>query len=69
MSTPIPFYVVWEPYSGKTHVRHESRLLAEREAERLARLNPMKEFIVLSSVVLKTSVSKVKTFEYGKGKK
>jgi hypothetical protein len=44
-----PFWVVWEPTSGYTRVQHDSPSKANCEAERLARENPGKEFIVLMS--------------------
>ena len=45
----IHFYV-YEPSTGYTRFRHDSRTAAEREAERLALLNPGKEFYVLAAI-------------------
>lgn len=43
------FFVVWEPSSGYTKYQHSNICMAEREAERLAVLNPNKSFIVLET--------------------
>lgn len=42
-----PFYVVWNPAHGLPRVRHHSSADAEREAKRMAMLNPGQEFFVL----------------------
>lgn len=44
------FYLVWNPSTGYTKYRHQSRKLAQAEAERMARNNRDQEFIVLSAV-------------------
>lgn len=44
------FWVVWSPGAGAPVVRHESEASAIDEAERLARVCPGDEFIVLASV-------------------
>lgn len=44
------FYLVWCPTGGAPTVPHASLSLAAREAERLARSNPGKQFIVVKSI-------------------
>lgn len=51
------FWVVWNPNAGAPTVRHPTRDLAEREAERLAAQHPRDHFIVLEAL----SVSRTKT--------
>lgn len=41
------FYIVWNPGASNPQVRHGSSALAKREADRLAKLNPGKEFFVM----------------------
>lgn len=44
------FWLIWEPSTGKTHVKHYSYQQATNEAERLARLHKGKQFVVLESI-------------------
>lgn len=44
------FYLVWNSSTGYTKFRHESRLKAEEEAERLSSIHKGEEFIVLAAV-------------------
>lgn len=44
-----PFYLVWSEGRGNPTSKHESYANAEREAHRLAKLNPGEEFHVLVS--------------------
>lgn len=44
------YWVVWEPKSGYTKCKHYDFKTAQLEAERLATLNPSKEFVVLMAV-------------------
>lgn len=50
MSAPSPFWVVWNPEGNVPFVRHQSRDIAQGEAERLARNNPGQSFYVLASL-------------------
>lgn len=50
MSAPSPFWVVSNPEGNVPFVRHQSRDLAQGEAERLARINPGQNFYVLASL-------------------
>lgn len=43
------FWMVWNPVGHAPVYRHESRASAEREAERLAKLNPTNEFYILEA--------------------
>jgi hypothetical protein len=43
----IPFWLVWCEDGGEPRVKQSSRAAADREAERLAKLNPGKSFCVL----------------------
>ena len=51
------FYVVWQPEHGAPRIRHESLLEATYEAERLASINPGKDFFVLHAVAVSRNVS------------
>jgi|GEM_PF-2909419 len=42
-----PFYLVWTPATGYTRKRHETPELAQKEAQRLADLNPKLKFHIL----------------------
>ncbi len=53
MST-TPFWMVWGIHSGPPTFQHQSEESARNEAERLARLNPGKQFVVLESVAAYT---------------
>lgn len=44
------FYMVWNPRTGRTAVRHGTLKSAADEAKRLAHLNPNQQFFVLESV-------------------
>lgn len=44
------FWFVWNPQRRAPSYKHPSKESAKTEAERLARLNPGEEFIVLESV-------------------
>jgi hypothetical protein len=44
------FWLVWSPQGNSPTHQHETRQLADREAERLARTNPGRYFIVLQAV-------------------
>lgn len=44
------FWVVWNPQGHSPTFRHDTEISAYEEAERLARLIPGQEFIVLGSV-------------------
>lgn len=44
------FWMVWNPVGRAPVYRHESRASAEREAERLAKLNPTNEFYILEAL-------------------
>jgi len=46
----VPFWLVWCENGGEPRVKQVSRTIAEREAERLAKLNPGKSFCVLPCV-------------------
>jgi len=46
----VPFYMVWAPTGGTPVVQHATYEIAVGEAERLARLRPGQEFIVLKSM-------------------
>lgn len=52
-----PFWIVWSP-DGATppRARHDSERAAIAEAERLARLNPGKEFFALAAVAVSQKV-------------
>lgn len=43
----VPFWLVWCEDGGEPRVKHDSRSLADREAERLAKAHPGKSFCVL----------------------
>lgn len=45
-----PFWFVWNPNGHAPRYRHPSEASAIKEAERLARENPGRTFIVLESV-------------------
>lgn len=47
-----PFWLVWNPNGHAPTVKHFSEHDAVTEAERLARLNPMFFFYVMSSVAM-----------------
>lgn len=59
MAENNPFWMVVG--NGPTFVRHDTRIAAEREAERLARLHPGASFYVLEAIVLvrKVDVEKI----------
>lgn len=44
------FWMVWNPARNAPTCKHESLDSAEREAKRLARINPDEQFFVLESV-------------------
>ncbi|MAH03970.1 MAG: hypothetical protein CL561_00220 [Alphaproteobacteria bacterium] len=44
------YFLVWNPDTGRTNHKHETKSDAEREATRLARVNPGETFVVLASV-------------------
>jgi len=44
------FYLVWNAESGSTSVRHGARVVARKEASRLAMANPGQAFHVLTSL-------------------
>ncbi|WP_306049282.1 hypothetical protein [Oceaniradius stylonematis] len=44
------FWMVWSPQGRMPTRRHYCRDDADREAQRLARLNPMQEFFVLKAM-------------------
>jgi len=44
------FWLVWNPQGGAPKKDHGTKASAEREAERLARLNRGQRFIVLQSI-------------------
>lgn len=46
----VRFWFVWNPSAGIPRARHSSKGSAQAEAERLARLHPGQQFIVLKSV-------------------
>lgn len=52
-------YYVWNPANRPPMFAHPTREAAEKEAERLAKLNPGEEFVVLRSIasVQHTSVT------------
>jgi hypothetical protein len=50
MKSP-PFYLVWAAGRGAPVVKHETQGKAEKEAERLASLNPGDDFYVLQPVM------------------
>lgn len=45
------FWIVWNVGGGNPTVMHPDRDKAEREAQRLARLNPGADFVVFASVI------------------
>lgn len=45
-----PFWMVWNERGDAPRVKHSTKVSAQREAERLARLNRGQSFIVLESV-------------------
>jgi len=57
------FYLVWEPQNGYTKHRHDHRHQAELEAERLAALNPGKDFYVLQALTQSAIKKPVTTIE------
>lgn len=44
------FYCVWNPEHGLPTVKHKTYGIAQTEAERLAKLNPGKQFYVLGTM-------------------
>ncbi len=55
------FWMVYSPQGGPPTVEHTRRVSADREAERLARANPGKKFVVLSALdVFEIETSPVK---------
>lgn len=51
MNEDKPFWLVWNQSAGyPPRFCHETRISAEKEAERLARLNPGQEYVVLEAV-------------------
>jgi len=42
-----PFFLVWTPATGHTRYRHKTVEAAEKEAQRLANLNPQFKYHVL----------------------
>lgn len=44
------YFLVWNPDTGRTNHKHETRKDAEQEATRLSRTNPESTFVVLASV-------------------
>lgn len=50
METTGSFFVVWNPAHGLPRYQHGTLAQAKAEAERLARLNPGSEFIVMQSL-------------------
>lgn len=44
------FWVVWNPKAGAPKVRHPTRELAKREAEKLAAQNPNDYFFILEAL-------------------
>jgi len=57
------FWMVWRTDSSASTVQHESLQRAEIEAERLARANPGKRFVVLESVKFCTIDDPVKWYD------
>lgn len=55
-----PFWLVWNPEGRAPTHKHDSPQSAAREAERLARLNPGQEFVVLKA----TASVKVRDVEW-----
>lgn len=50
MATEQAFWIVWCQGGGTPTVQHDEQGSAIREAERLARANPGKRFVVLESI-------------------
>lgn len=60
-----PFYLVWNPDTGYTMFRHESKQSAVNEARRLALLHRGSDFIVLAPVTSTKSIDvQVDDFDY-----
>lgn len=60
-----PFYLVWNPITGYTRFKHESKQQAENEARRLALEHRGQDFIVLAPVTSTKSVDvQTEGFEY-----
>ena len=57
------FYLVWEPEDGYAKRKHDNKREAEIEAERLAGMNPKKEFYVLRALSVSKTEAPVKTIE------
>jgi hypothetical protein len=54
------FWMVWNPKGGHPTKQHASQVIAEGEAQRLARSSPGNQFYVLRAVSV-TRVTKVET--------
>ncbi len=50
MSAIKPFWLVWRPDGAAPAFQHPTEQSARTEAERLARLNPGRQFVVLETV-------------------
>lgn len=46
----VPFWLVWNEGGHAPRVKHPDQETAEREAERLAKVNPGQSFVVLAVV-------------------
>ena len=61
------FWLVWNPNGRSPTYQHTSRDSANAEAERLASLNPMQDFIVLKAVGGVSATAQIKKIQFENG--
>lgn len=60
-----PYYVVWNPITGYTKYKHDTRQAAENEAKRLALEHRGQSFVVLAPIsMMKIAEVQTTLFEY-----